>query len=177
MTAEDLLNIPGGDGFQYELIGGELRKMAAAGHQHGHLAVVVTTSLAQHVYAHNLGRVYAAETGFILERDPDTVRAPDAAFIRKERVDAVGDGRGYWEGPPDLVVEVISPNDRYSEVEETVSAWLEAGTGMVIVVDPRRKRVTVERPTGETLRLTEQNVIEGGDVVPGWSLPVRAIFE
>ena len=122
-TAEDLLRMPD-DGFRYELVRGELRKMAAAGHQHGRIAINVTTPLDQYVRAHNLGVVYAAETGFKLASNPDTVRAPDVAFIRRERVEEVGDVGGYWPGAPDLVVEVISPSDTYSEVEEKILEWL-----------------------------------------------------
>jgi Uma2 family endonuclease len=76
--------------------------------------------LAQHVEERGLGAVYAAETGFLLGRDPDTVRAPDAAFVRRERVEEVGETEGYWPGAPDLAVEVVSPGDAYAEVEGKV---------------------------------------------------------
>src|SRR5919109_273859 len=113
MTAEELLHMPD-DGFRYELIRGELRKMAPAGHQHGRIAINVTTPLDQHVRAHNLGTVYAAETGFKLASNPDVVRAPDIAFIRRQRVEEVGNVEGYWPGAPDLAVEVISPSDTFT---------------------------------------------------------------
>ena len=103
----------------------------------------MTGTLIQHVRANKLGRVYAAETGFRLALDPDTVRAPDVAFVRQERIEEVGKVEGYWPGAPDLAVEVISPGDLYTEVEEKVFTWLEGGTRLVIVVDPRRRTAAV----------------------------------
>ena len=175
ITADDLLHMPD-DGFRYELINGELHQMAPAGEEHGSAAMSVGGSLHAYVRSHNLGRVYAAETGFKLATDPDTVRAPDAAFITRERAGATGIMKGYREGAPDLVVEVISPNDLYTEVEEKVADWLQAGTRMVIVVNPRRRNVKVHRAVNEVQVLTEDDVLDGGDVVPGWALPVRDIF-
>ena len=104
--------------------------------------------------------------------DPDTVRSPDASFISRERLDEIGETDGYWPGAPDLAVEVISPNDRYTDVEAKVSEWLEAGTRMVIVVNPRRRSVRVHRSPTEIDDLVEGDAIEGGDVVPGWSMPI-----
>ena len=175
ITAEDLLRMPD-DGFRYELVRGELRKMTPAGQQHGRIAINVTLPLAQHVRAHNLGTVYAAETGFRLAADPDTVRAPDVAFIRRDRVEAVGDVQGYWPGAPDLAVEVISPSDTYTEVEEKLFDWLDAGARLVIAVNLRQHTVTVYRSRADIVHLTEDDTLDGGDVVPGWSLPVREVF-
>src|SRR5919109_774726 len=172
MTAEELLHMPD-DGFRYELIRGELRKMAPAGHQHGRIAINVTTPLDQHVRAHNLGTVYAAETGFKLASNPDVVRAPDIAFIRRQRVEEVGNVEGYWPGAPDLAIEVISPSDTYTEVQEKILDWLEAGTQMVILVMPRKRTVTVYRSLTDIIMLTERDTLDGGDVVPGWKMPVR----
>jgi Uma2 family endonuclease len=175
ITADDLLHMPD-DGFRYELINGELHQMAPAGFEHGKTTIRVAVSLSQYVDAHNLGIVLAAETGFRLETEPDTVRAPDAAFIARQRVEAAGDVKGYWPGAPDLVVEVISPNDLYTEVEEKVADWLNAGTRMVIVVNPRRHSVNVHCPAADVRVLTENDTLDGDDVVPGWRLPVRDIF-
>jgi Uma2 family endonuclease len=132
--------------------------------------------LAQYVQAHDLGEVFAAETGFKLAANPDTVRAPDVAFVRRERADEVGDTDGYWPGAPDLAVEVISPGDLYTEVEETVLAWLEAGTRMVIVLNPRRRTAQVYRSPNQVRVLLEGDTLDGEDVVPGWTLPVAALF-
>jgi Uma2 family endonuclease len=175
MTAEDLLRMPD-DGFRYELVKGELKKTAPAGHWHGRVAINITTPLAQHVRAHNLGTVYAAETGFKLASDPDVVRAPDVAFIRRERVEEVGNIEGYWPGAPDLAVEMVSPSYSYTDVQEKVFDWLEAGTRMVIVVMPRRRAVAVYRSLTDIVMLTEKDALDGGDVAPGWTVPVRDLF-
>ena len=175
ITADDLLRMPD-DGFRYELVEGNLREMAPAGHQHGRIAINVSTPLAQHVKANNLGVVYAAETGFKLASNPDTVRAPDVAFVRWERVESVGDSEGFWPGAPDLAVEVVSPGDRYTDVEEKVFDWLDAGARLVIVANPRKRLVTVYRSLTDVVVLTEADVLDGGDVVPGFAMPVKDIF-
>ena len=175
ITADDLLRIPD-DGSRYELVEGTLREMAPAGHQHGRIAVNVSTPLAQHVKTNNLGAVYAAETGFKLASNPDTVRAPDVAFVRRERVEAVGDGEGFWPGAPDLAVEVVSPGDSY-DVEEKVFDWLDAGTRLVIVANPRKRLVTLYRSLTDVVVLTEADVQDVGDVVPGLALLVKDIFD
>lgn len=111
VTAEELLEIPD-DGLRRELIRGEVRTMAPEGNVHGRITMNVSTSLDQNVRANGLGVVFAAETGFKISTNPDTVRAPDAAFVRQERVEAVGEAEGYWPGAPELALEVVSPNDR-----------------------------------------------------------------
>jgi Uma2 family endonuclease len=176
MTADELLRLPD-DGQRHELIAGELRTMAPSGGEHGRVTLNLTTPLDQYVRAHGLGCVYAAETGFQLTAGPDTVRAPDVAFVRQERVLAVGRVMGYLPGPPDLAAEVLSPNDRPAEVEEKVASWLAHGTRLVLVVDPRRRIVRVYRPGTPPHTLAESDVLSGEDVVPGWTLPVGALFE
>lgn len=175
MTAHELLNLSD-DGFRYELVQGELRRMSPAGHRHGRLVVNITTPLDQYVRTHHLGAVYAAETGFQLTSDPDTVRAADVAFIRRERVEAVGDTEGYWPGAPDLAVEVVSPNDLYTEIEDKVLDWLTAGTRMVVIINPRTRTVTVYRSRTQITLLTEQDSLDGADVVPGWHIAVHELF-
>ena len=175
VTAEELLRMPD-DGYRYELVRGELRKMAPAGHLHGRIAINITTPLDRLCASAYFGIVYAAETGFKLASNPDVVRAPDVAFIRRDRVEEVGDVEGYWPGAPDLAVEVISPSDTYAEVQEKVFDWLEAGTKMVILVMPRKRAVTVYRSLTDIIMLTEHDMLDGGDVVPGWKLPVRELF-
>jgi len=175
VTADELLRMPD-DGVRRELVRGEVRAMTPAGHQHGYIVVNVTTSLAQHVRARSLGRVYAAETGFRISDEPPSVRAPDAAFISAARLDEAGDVAGFWPGAPDLAVEVLSPHDRFEAVEEKVFDWLDAGTRMVIVVNPAARSATVFRSRSEIVVLTEEEAIDALDVVPGWTLPVREIF-
>jgi Uma2 family endonuclease len=175
VTAEELLAMPD-DGFRYELVRGELREMPPAGSEHGYLALRIASRLERHVDANGLGRTYIAETGFKLASDPDTVRAPDAAFVSRERVEEAGRVAGYWPGPPDLAVEVVSPGDTHSQVVEKALAWLKAGCRMVLVADPDRRTVTVYRSLDNIRILTEGGTVDGADVVPGWSLSVAEIF-
>ena len=176
MTAEDLLHLPD-DGFRYELMRGELQKMARPGDEHGTITMNLAGPLDHYVRTHRLGRVYAAETGFRIATNPDTVLAPDVAFIRQERIEAEGRVRGYRVGTPDLVAEVISPSDLYTEVAEKVDAWLAAGAQLVIIVDPRRQTLAVHRSLTEMQTLTSTDTLDGGPVVPGWTLPVRDVFQ
>ena len=159
-----------------ELVGGEVREMAPAGDEHGEIAMIAAGRLWQHVDNRGLGKTYAAETGFILARNPDTVRAPDAAFVRQEVVDDMGPIRGFRPCAPDLVIEVISPGDSYTEVKEKVMEWLEAGCRMVVTIDPRRRVVTVYRTRQDIEILTEEDTLLGGEVVEGWELPVAQLF-
>lgn len=175
ITAEELLHMPD-DGLRRELVRGELRTMNPAGHPHGRVAMRVGSHLFQHVEENGLGAVYAAETGFILSRNPDTVRAPDAAFVRRERVEEVEETTGYFPDAPDLVVEVVSPGDAYADVEGKVAAWLRAGTRMVILADPSNRAVRVHRSPTDVTTLTESGEIDGADVVPGWRMSVQKLF-
>lgn len=175
-TAEALLQ-RSDDGFRYELIRGALKRMSPAGHQHGKIAAILTGSLFHHVIHHDLGVVYAAETGFKLGSNPDHVRAPDVAFVRRERAEQAGNLEGYWPGAPDLAIEVISSDDNYTDVEDKVFDWLDAGTRLVIVINPRRHVVTVYRSLTDITMLLKNDVLDGGDVVPGWSIPVKEIFK
>ena len=147
-----------------------------ASYHHGKIVVNITLSLGQHVRDQQLGDIYAAETGFKLMSEPDTIRSPDVAFVRRERVEAVGDREGYWPGPPDLAIEVISPNDLYTEIEEKVIDFLNASTGMVLIVNPRKQTVTVYRALSNISILTEEDTIDGEAIVSGWSFAVRNVF-
>ena len=149
--------------------------MSPSGEEHGTIALALAAALRQYVIAHRLGRVVGAETGFLLTTSPDTVRAPDAAFITRERA-GVEPVRGYRPGAPDLVAEVVSPNDLYTEVEEKVGTWLQHRTRMVIVVNPRQRTVAVPRSPTQVRHLTVDDTLDGEDVVPGWALPVRELF-
>ena len=175
MTAEELLRLPS-DGRRYELVRGELRTLPPTGFEHGGATSRFDRSLGHYVQAHQLGEVVTGEPGFLLATNPDTLRAPDVAFVRRERLVEVGPVRGYWPGAPDLVVEVISPNDLYTEVDEKVAEWLEHGTRLVFVVNPRRRSVAAHRP-GQPVRVFgPDDVLDGEDVVPGWTLSVRDLF-
>jgi len=175
MTADELLALPD-DGMRHELIAGELRTMSPSGRRHGRVVVRFTRPLANYVEAHDLGEVWGAETGCLLTTQPDTVRAADVTFVRRARTAAVPDDRGYWPGAPDLAVEVVSPGDRPGEVAEKVATWLHFGTLMVVVVDPQQRTVAVHRPGQPVQLLGEADTLDGADVVPGWTLPVRTLF-
>jgi Uma2 family endonuclease len=175
ITADELLQTPD-DGYRYELVKGELRQMAPAGGEHGVTAMKVSIPLGFYVEEKDLGVVCAAETGFQIASNPDTVRAPDLAFVSKARIPHSGIPKGYWPFAPDLAVEVISPNDRYTEVEEKVLEWLEAGTKAVIVMNPRNRTVTVYNSLTEVAVLKQSDVLTLGDVVPGFSCPISKLF-
>lgn len=175
-TADELFQMPN-DGVQRELVHGELREMTPGGHDRGYLAFDLGMLIGQHVKAHGLGRMYAAETGFKVDTDPDTVLAPDVAFVAKERVGLGAGVRGFFPAAPDLAAEVISPNDRYSDVAEKVDQWLAAGTRVVLVVDPRTRSVSAHRASRPVLRLSGADAINLDDVIPGFSVPVRALFD
>jgi Uma2 family endonuclease len=175
VTAGELLLMPD-DGFRYELVQGELRQMNPAGNVHGRVTMSLAWRLARYVEENQLGAVYAAGTGFVLSSNPDTVRAPDVAFVSRTRVEMVGEVEGFWPEAPDLAVEVVSPGDSYAEVEEKVFAWLEAGTKMVVVVNPRQCSATVYKSPTDITALAEADVLAGTDIVPGFELAVREIF-
>lgn len=177
VTAEELLKMPD-DATRRELVRGELKEMTPVGDEHGYVALEIASELRNYVKANKLGRTYTAETGFKIASDPDTVRAPDAAFVGRERVEATGRVAGYRPGVPDLAVEVVSPNDRHSEVLDKALDWLQAGCRMVLVADPARRTVTVYRSRKDIRVLTAEagDAVDGADVVPGWRLDVAEIF-
>ncbi len=152
--------------------------MTPAGNKHGYVTMNLSGPLHRHVRENGLGRVYTAETGFKIASDPDTVRAPDAAFVSQARLDETGEVEGYWPGAPDLAVEVISPSDTHTEVVEKALAWLEAGCRMVLAVDPSRRTVTVYRALDDIRILKGEagEALDGADVVPGFRLPVAELF-
>jgi Uma2 family endonuclease len=175
LSADDLLKMPHSER-RLELVRGELRAAEPAGGEHGAIAMRVGALLDAHVRARGLGRIFAAETGFIISRDPDTVRAPDVAFVARRRVERFGLPRGFWPGAPDLAVEVLSPEDRPGAVREKVEGWLRAGCEVVLVVDPERRLVTVQRSPDDSVVIGGDEVIDTGDVVPGWRMRVADVF-
>ena len=174
VTAEDLLQLPS-DGYRYELFRGELRQMPPAGEEHGNFAMKLGWRLAQFVEENALGRVYAAETGFKLTENPDTVRAPDAAFVSQQSLEQQAPVKGYRKGTPDLAVEVVSPNDRPAEVAEKVYEWLFYGSKEVWVLEADQHTLTVYRPDEMFLVLKEEDTLTS-PLFPGWELPLSDIF-
>ena len=175
-TAQELSELPD-DGKRYELVEGELREMAPAGARHGNAAATLTILLGQHARAQQLGRLLAAETGFRISRNPDTVRAPDVSFVSRERVPPEGPPEGYWEIAPDLAVEVVSPNDAAAGVQSKVQMWLESGVRLVWVVYPGTRSVVVYESLKEISTFTAEDTLGGGAVVPGFECKVSEIFE
>jgi len=175
MTAEDLSKLPD-DECRHELVQGELLTMSPAGGEHGGLAMDFGIDLGIYVREHRLGRVFAAETGFILHRDPDTVRAPDVSFVRQDRLPRGRLPVGFLPFAPDLAVEAVSPDDSAEEVQEKVRDYFGAGTGLVVVVYPRTRTIAVHRPAGEVRVLGLNDALDGGDVVPGFDYPVADLF-
>jgi len=175
VTAEELLLMSELE-CRYELVRGELIRKPFLEHLIGFYTANIGAELAMFVQANRLGRAYSPNAGFLLERDPDTVLAPSASFVSQKRVDAVGDADGFFPGAPDFVVEVISPSDRLTDVYDKVEEWLNAGTLMVAVVNPRNRTVSVHTPDA-VITLNEDDTLDGADIVPGWQLPVADIFK
>jgi Uma2 family endonuclease len=173
MTAEELLNLQD-ETNRHELVKGELLTMSPAGDEHGIITMRLAAPLAAYVESKNLGVVYGAETGFKLEHNPDTVLAPDIAFIHRDRMGQPV--QGYRSGPPDLVVEVVSPGESGKRVEKKTAQWLGFGALVVWLVDPQTRTIHVCRRSGETTILSLQSELDGEDVVPGFSITVAKIF-
>ncbi len=174
VTADEMLAMPD-DGQRYELVAGIVRMNPPPGAEHGRIAGRIHGLLFMHAERTGCG-VTMTETGFTLASDPDTVRAPDVAFVSAEQVARVGRTARYWPGPPDLAVEVVSPRDGAREVEKKAFAWVAAGTKAVLVLDPARRTATVYRGTGEARTLSEDDTLDLADAVDGFSVRVAELF-
>jgi Uma2 family endonuclease len=172
ITAEEFFDM--GDIGRCELIDGEIVRMSPSGAEHGNVAMNLGAILRQFVKASGLGKVFAAETGFKLA--PRRVRAPDVAFVRADRLTG-GVPKRFFEGPPDLAVEVVSPSDTWQEVEEKVEDWLASGTRSCWVVDPKTRLVVVYHPGGQATRFDSKAVLTDELVLPGFSVPVAEVFD
>jgi Uma2 family endonuclease len=161
ITAEELFEM--GDIGRVELIRGEIVRMSPAGSEHGRIAAKVLRLIGSFTEERKLGVVFAAETGFTIERDPDSVRAPDVSFVSSGRYIPTPK---YFEGAPDLAVEVMSPSDRWSDVTEKIDGWLAAGCKSCWVVDPKTRSISVHRP-GQILRLRSGDTLRDDPVLPG----------
>lgn len=173
-TAEQLLAMPD-EGQRCELVCGELRSMSPGGCRHGDLANYLGGELHRWNRGRRHGRAYGADTGFVLARDPDTVLAPDVAFVRRERMQAVA-AAGYFPGPPDLAVEVRSPRDSQRAVAAKAAEWLQHGCPLVWTVDGDARTVTVHRAGANPRILHADEVLTGGEDLPGFELPLAELF-
>ena len=174
ITADELLRLNLPDK-RTELIRGRLVVREPAGGRHGYVAMRIALRIGAFVETNDLGRTYAAETGFHIESNPDTVRAPDVAFITKARVPDV-EPRGYPGWAPDLAVEVIAHDDHPAETLAKVAQWLGAGVRLVWVVDSERRTARVYRADGTEAVLGEADALDGEDLIPGFSCPLRSVL-
>jgi Uma2 family endonuclease len=174
MTAEELWRLPE-DGMKHELVRGELRTMPPANYEHGWLASRIDRRLGNHLDEHAVGDV-TTEVGFKLPTEPETVRAPDVAFVARARIEAGGRPRRFFEGAPDLAVEVVSPGDSSTEVHEKALDWLAAGARLVLVVHPRPRTITAYRSATDIQILHEADTLDAGDVVDGWRVGVGELL-
>ncbi len=174
-TVDDLWELSRQTDKRLELVKGELRELAPASEEHGYLAMRLGTLVTVFVVQHKLGYTFAAETGFVLSEEPATVRAPDFAFVSRERAPE-GWSRHFARFVPDLVAEVVSPNDTFTEVTEKVDDWLKAGVRMVWVVDPVQQTVRVYRREQPVRVLHAEDTLSGEEVLPGFECKVEEIF-
>jgi Uma2 family endonuclease len=174
VTVEEFAKIPDDD-HRYELVEGRVIRMSPPGSRHAVLATRLASLLHQHVEEHGLG-VVMSSGGFHLASGPDTVREPDIAFVRGERIPASGVPDGFWPGPADLAVEIRSPGDRRGEIAKKVDEYLGRGVRLVWVVDSKARTVTVHQPDTPPAVLERGATLDGGTVVPGFSCPLEKIF-
>ena len=176
LTADDLLRLYS-KGVRGELIRGELCKTMPSGGKHGEVVVNMVIPMGSHIKSRRLGRLAASDSGVLLERDPDTVREPDIAYISAERLPLDVEVTGYYEVVPDLVVEVVSPGDSAREVMDKALMWLSYGTRLVWAVNPGSRTVDVYRPEERTVTLGVDDALDGLDILPGFTCPVSDVFD
>jgi Uma2 family endonuclease len=177
MTADELLALPDAGSEQYELVKGRLIRLCPASAYSSIVAGNVLIDMGTFVRQHGHGVCFGADAGFKLSSDPDTVRSPDVSFVRTEHVPEGGiPRRGYWEGAPDLAVEVLSPSNRPSEMYRRIADLLDAGTRLIWMIDPERRTATIIRSSGVNLTIDEDGVLDGEDVLPGFRLSLRDVL-
>lgn len=175
VTAAELERMPQRDE-RIELVQGRLIRKPLHGWLHGQIVAAIAGEIGTFVRKHQLGKGYLG-TGFTLSRDPDNVRAPDAAFVSAARAARQTRREGFFDGAPDLAVEVISPTDTVEEIEQKVLEYLDAGTKLVWVANPRAQTITAYRALDQVRVLTRQDTLDGADVLPGFAVAVTELFE
>ena len=176
LTAADLLRLHG-KGVRGELIRGVLHETMSVGLKHGEISAALMALLWIFVRPARLGRVFGSDTGVLLERDPDTVREPDVAYVSAARLPLDIEVSGYCPVVPDLVVEVVSPSDDEVDVDNKAIMWLYYGARMALVINPEPQTIKVRRAGAPTAILTINDTLDGADVLPGFTCPVRDILE
>ena len=176
LTAEDLLRL-NSQGIKGELIRGVLCETVSVGEEHGHIAGIFITFLNVHVRPRRMGRVGGTDVGVLIQRDPDMVREPDVYYVSADRLPHDVRVQGYLEVMPELVVEIVSPRDQQQAVNDKTTMWLAHGVLMVIEVYPAEQAVMVHRKAAPSVTLTGDDVLDGGDVLPGFILPLSEIFD
>jgi Uma2 family endonuclease len=175
-TAEELLSLNRGLA-RFELVRGKTGALYPAGFQHGVIVNRLSSLLTNVENRDGLGIILGAETGFILSRHPDTVRAPDVGFVTRERIERIGIPVAYFPEAPDLAVEVVSLGDTVTEVEAKAEDWINAGTRLLWVVSPRSRTVTVYQSLAKISVLTENDILDGLTIVPGFACRVTDLFQ
>ena len=175
VTADELLRMSDREQ-DYELVRGRLIPVSPAFSIASIVASNVMGEMRHYAREHRLGICSGADWGFRLSSNPDTVRAPDAAFVSGERIPAEGIPKGYWEGAPDLAIEVRSPNDRPSEILTKVAEYLTAGARLVWTLDPARRRTVVYRADGSVEVVGADGELDGEDLLPGFRLPLADVW-
>jgi Uma2 family endonuclease len=170
-TEADLLQMPD-DGWKYELVDGEIRRLSPAGGPHGRVGIELGSRLNAHVKRAKLGHVFDSSTGFRLTGG--NVRAPDVGFVSLERLPEVP--KGYVPMAPDLAVETLSPDDRPRYVLEKVGEYLQAGVRLVWIIDPEGRKAAVYRSLTDVRELTIDDTLDGEGVLPGFRCVLRDVL-
>jgi Uma2 family endonuclease len=182
MSAHELLTYVDPHDRRTELVRGRLVVSEPPGFAHGRVALAVGAALLawvrtrERVTGTRIGLVAANDPGCWIEHAPDTVLAPDVAFVAAARLPATGVA-GFLDGAPTLAVEVLSPTDRAGAVGDKVAQWLAAGTTLVWVVDPARRVARVHRRDGSVVTIAPDGALTGEDVLPGFVLPLADAFD
>jgi Uma2 family endonuclease len=174
LTADELEQMPDDDSVQVELDEGELIIMPPAGPGHGSVEVRIARIIANYVEEHDLGEVYSGDTGFRL--NDMVVRAPDVAFVRKERIEAIA-SEGFARGAPDLAVEILSPSNKPGQLERKIAQYFAAGCQTVWIVNRKQRTVEVLGLDGARRLLGSGDTITAPELLPGFAIQVAKLFQ
>lgn len=175
LTADDMHHLYS-QGVRGELLRGSLCETQPSGVRHGKIVVNLIVRLEAFVEPRQMGTIVASDAGFLLEKDPDTVREPDVAFISAHRLPPDQDVPGYFEGPPDLAVEIASPSDGPRQLFDKARMWISFGVPLVWTVDPQARTLDVHQPNQPLIRLSTDDLLDGGQVLPGFTCTVADLF-